>query len=481
MSRLTHRATLALPAIRRRQDRIDQLEQQLKSSEEQLKSSEQRIGDLKDSYEKALRRSRDEAAKWRNLTRSKVSQLEDKSAELTEARKQLKAARSAAAEKQLNSTRAVPTEAATLQMPEAHIPPETHTPSGSSLVAANTRFVETHLAHRWLDFTVSEDARSHSDLIRGAAEELGFRVRPIGSSSYFFDDEGRCIGGLQGMKSSLSGVVASKTAASKEVLKELLREANLPTPKWAVFSADDKHLAFEYVLERNGSPLVMKPIDGRQGLGVTTGITDVTMFGAAWDRAATAFSSGRVMIEEEVAGVDVRVFVVAGKAVAAAVRIPPFVMGDGESTVAELVERLEVARARHAYSAGLEFVSDVNYLARTGVYDSTVLPSGAVQFLNGTANLSQGGVSVDFTDELPIEARRMAESAAGQVPGLQVGGVDLLLPTTESAEGAVVLEMNAWANLRPHVQPAFGNPRDVATAVVAEMIQQTKKAIPLHQ
>lgn len=485
MMRLTRRAALTLPPIRRRQDRIDCLERQLDATKRELRSktgelaaSDQQIADLKDNYEQKLRRAREEAAKWRKLTRSKVSQLEEKSGELVQVRRLLKEARLASVDAKTNSTPEGATKAGTFHKTAADIAPQAYGPSDSPLVAANTQFVKKHLEHRWLEFTESQDRRSHRDLICVAAREQGLRVRTIGPDKYFFDDEGRCIGGLQGMRPSISGVMVPQTTGSKEVLKELLQEANLPTPEWAVFSAEEKQAAFEYVRERIGSSMVTKPIDGRQGLGVTTGVTDVGIFEEAWQKATMAFRSGRVLIEEEVPGVDVRVFVVAGRALAATVRIPPFVIGDGKSTLSELVERLKVARRRHAYSGGLKLIPDQSYLARTGAYDSAVIPQGIIQFLNGTANLSQGGVPVDVTDELPEEALRLAEAAAGQVPGLHVGGIDLLMPKVGSMDGTVVLEMNGGANLRPHVQPPFGMPRDVAAPIVAEMIRKAQKPAP---
>ncbi|MGM1029994.1 MAG: hypothetical protein ACQEWM_09010 [Actinomycetota bacterium] len=92
--------------------------------------------------------------------------------------------------------------------------------------------------------------------------------------------------------------------------------------------------------------------------------------------------------------------------------------------------------------------------------------------LNATANLHRGGVNVDVTTRIHPGLQRLAVDAARAVPGLSVAGVDLMVPAVESADGAIVLEVNAGANISMHHLPAYGAPVDVGAAIVDEMLRR---------
>lgn len=343
----------------------------------------------------------------------------------------------------------------------------------SDLVAVNTRFVGEHLAHRWLDFTEVGEWIFPAKLMRSIARRRGVEVVQNPGSSLFYLD-GQLIGGLTTMRPSVNGVFASTVCSSKHLTKLALERAGLPTPRGERFDRDSFTEAEEFFNGLEGKAVV-KPLDGSQGEGVRTGVSSATDLREAWDVAIPATKSRAVVIEDEVAGVDVRVYVVGGEAVAAAARIPPFVVGDGRSTLSQLVESLREARSGHSYLDRLKLVLDHAMLARSGVDDDTVLDDGTVQFLNGTANLSRGGVPVDVTETLPREVLDLAEDAVDQVPDLGAAGVDILLPDVTSVDGAAVIELNAGPNPLVHDLPAYGTPRGVSDAIVDEIIRRGQK------
>src|SRR5690606_10616076 len=90
--------------------------------------------------------------------------------------------------------------------------------------------------------------------------------------------------------------------------------------------------------------LVIKPVDGHAGRGVTVGVTTPDEFRAAWEVAAKATSTG-IVVEEQFVGEDVRISVVDGVARAANKRVPPQITGDGVSTVRDLI----IAKNRDRY------------------------------------------------------------------------------------------------------------------------------------
>lgn len=341
---------------------------------------------------------------------------------------------------------------------------------GVDLVAVNTRFVEEHLAHRWLDFAEVGEWVYPAKLMRSIARRRGVEVVQHPGSSLFYRG-GQLIGGLSTMRPSINGVFAATVCSSKHLTKVVLERAGLPTPRGERFGK--KALAdAEAFFQGVGGKAVVKPLDGSQGEGVRTGVSSAIDFREAWESAIQASKTRVAVVEEEVPGVDIRVYVVGGKAVAAAARIPPFVVGDGASTLTELLERLRLARSSHSYLDRLKLVPDDSMLAREGVEGGTVLGDGVVQFLNGTANLSRGGVPVDVTDTLPDEVLRLAEDAVSQVPDLGAAGVDILMPDVTSVSGASIIEINVGPNPLVHDMPAYGRPRGVTESVIDELISR---------
>ncbi|MCH8562494.1 hypothetical protein LTI14_04555 [Nesterenkonia sp. YGD6] len=273
-----------------------------------------------------------------------------------------------------------------------------------------------------------------------------------------------------GATPSLNTTLAQFIASSKHLTKFVLRKAKIPTPLDGQFTAGEQDAAVAYLLEQAGKRQVVKPVDGRQGRGITTGVSSPKELQTAWTRAMNASESGKLLVEEEVPGVDVRIIVVRGRALAAATRIPPFIVGDGQLTARELIAKLQEARNQHVYLKDRRLKPDARYLARHGVTLDAVVDAGRVQFLNGTANLSQGGIAVDLTTTIPREVLELAEHVCSCVPGLGFAGVDILMPSLSTRDGASVIEINTSPNLLVHDAPAFGTSRSVAAAVADALV-----------
>lgn len=342
---------------------------------------------------------------------------------------------------------------------------------GATPESVNVTFVEEHLRDRWLQFSEGGQPLAHTEAILAAAAEQGLVSQRSGKNVLLFDG-GRCVGGLMGATPSMNSSFAQLVAASKNLTKSVLRRAGLPTPPAKQFGASDWTPSLAYLEAQARRRQVVKPADGRQGLGITTGVVTPEDLSTAWAHAMEHSKSGRVLIEEEVPGVDVRILIVAGRAVAAATRIPPFVIGDGERSIQELIDQLQLAREGHVYLRDRALKVDDRYLQRCHAALSDVPAAGSVQFLNGTANLSQGGVAVDLTDTIPADALALAEAAAAAVPGLNFAGVDVLMPDLRTAHSASVIEVNTSPNLLVHDAPAYGRPRHTADLLVRALSAQ---------
>lgn len=339
--------------------------------------------------------------------------------------------------------------------------------------AANEKFIMDHLVDRWLEFTDTDGIpQGHKTKVRAAAEGLGLQTLRYKNATLFFDGD-RCLGGMVGVSTGSNGMTARAICGSKQLTKIVLSKVQLPVPAGGVFKTNQREKCLAFIKSQPEKSFVLKPDDGSKGTGITTGVTSAN-FDFAWDKAAAAAGNKTIIAEEEIPGIDIRVFVIDGNAHAAAARIPPFIVGDGVSTLAQLRERLVEARSRHACLSQDEIQIDEQNLIRNNVNDSSILPARKVQFLNGTANLSRGGIAVDVTDTLPREVLIAAEKAAAQIPSLTVGGVDIMLPDISSPNGMAITEINTGASLEIHDIPTFGEPRGVAQAIVDSIVKNAK-------
>jgi cyanophycin synthetase len=165
--------------------------------------------------------------------------------------------------------------------------------------------------------------------------------------------------------------------------------------------------------------------------------------------------------------------VVDGKLVAAAKRVPARVVGDGTSTIEELVRIANLDPRRGAGQRSswtrLELDEDSDRLLAGLGYDrGSVAREGETVYLRRIANTSAGGTAVDVTDEVHPENREIAERAAIAI-GLDIAGVDLLVHDIAQpmrAQGGVICEINSRPGLRKHLWPAEGRPRDVIAPIL---------------
>ncbi|HXU94504.1 MAG TPA: cyanophycin synthetase [Gallionella sp.] len=276
---------------------------------------------------------------------------------------------------------------------------------------------------------------------------------------------------IQAAETGRTSAIAEAIAQDKDLTKKLLDAAGVPVPVGRpVTDVEDAWAAACEI----GLPVVVKPVDGNQGKGVTVNIASRDQLLSAY--AAAAEYSSEVMVERYLPGYDFRLLVVGGQVVAAARRDPPHVIGDGEHTIRELVEQVNSDPRRgegHATSLTKIRFDDIALarLALQGLDAESVPPKGMRVVLRNNANLSTGGTATDVTDDVHPELAARAVAAA-QMVGLDICGVDIVCDSVvqplEAQNGGVV-EVNAAPGLRMHLQPSFGKGRAVGEAIVSSM------------
>lgn len=280
---------------------------------------------------------------------------------------------------------------------------------------------------------------------------------------------------------SYTNSIAVDIAGDKDRTKKLLTSANIPVPFGEVVSDVE---SLKSVIEWIGFPIVLKPLNGNHGKGATINITN-------WPCAMTAFQraqkfSEKVIVEKFIQGCDFRVLVVNNKFVAAALRKPACVVGDGRSTIQELIDAVNKdPRRGHCHEKVLTAikVDDVTMelLSKENYTLDTVLPLGQELFLKPTANLSTGGTATDVTDEVHSTNIFLFERLS-RVIGLDICGIDIMAPDLKMPireNGGVVLEVNAAPGFRMHLEPISGQPRNVAKHVVDMLFKNGNGRIPI--
>ncbi|BCX06710.1 MAG: cyanophycin synthetase [Fischerella sp.] len=274
---------------------------------------------------------------------------------------------------------------------------------------------------------------------------------------------------MQATMTDNTGILGVELACDKEATKRILANAGVPVPKGTVINfLDDLPEAIEYV---GGYPIVIKPLDGNHGRGITIDIQN-------WEEAEVAYDAARqisrsIIVERYYKGRDHRVLVVDGKVVAVAERVPAHVVGDGRSTIAELIEETNKDPNRgEGHDKVLTKIeldrTSYQLLERQGYTLDTVLAKDEICYLRATANLSTGGIAVDRTDEIHPENVWLAQRIV-KIIGLDIAGIDIVTsdisrPLRE-VDG-VIVEVNAAPGFRMHVAPSQGTPRNVAGAVI---------------
>ena len=309
-------------------------------------------------------------------------------------------------------------------------------------------------------------------LIQGA-DARGILVTLLDPESNFIklEKQGRTEYIKQATKTSADSYVTALIMENKEVTKVILKEQGLRVPEGSIFSRMDQ--AMESLPCFDGRGMVVKPNSTNFGEGVT--ILDPQATIQDWHGALElAFSlDTQVLVEEFVPGLEFRFLVVGGKTRAVLHRIPANVIGDGHHTLEELVE----IKNRHpwrgeGYKKPLEKINlgDVEreYLDAQGLGPSSILPKNQQVFLRKNSNISTGGDSLDFTDEMPQVYKDLAEKGAAAV-GAQICGLDLILPdwrNQKSNAEYTILELNFNPALHIHNFPAQGKNRHVETFVL---------------
>jgi len=257
-------------------------------------------------------------------------------------------------------------------------------------------------------------------------------------------------------------------ADDKESTKNLLSSLGIPVPEGYTAQNIDEAMR---IIASIGYPVVVKPLTGNHGRGITTHINTGEELKIAFQIAAKV--CGTVLIEKFLVGADYRVLVIDGKFAAAALREPAHVVGNGKDTIQELITEINTNPARgYGHEKNLTRITIDNMTERLlsikKLSLQSILPAGEKVFLKSTANLSTGGSALDVTGDVHPLVKSMVERIS-RIVGLNVVGIDIIAPSLQIplkyGESGVV-EVNAAPGFRMHLNPSNGTPRNIAAQIV---------------
>ncbi|MEQ9452623.1 MAG: N-acetylglutaminylglutamine synthetase [Pseudomonadales bacterium] len=272
----------------------------------------------------------------------------------------------------------------------------------------------------------------------------------------------------------MTNALAMSRCQDKYVTHRWLSAAGINTPSFQLVGEDQDNEAF---LRDHGS-VVVKPSKGEQGMGISVGVSDPKALRTAIAKAGA--QGDRVLLESFHPGQDLRVVVINFEVVAAAVRKPPEIIGDGVHSVRDLIQKL--SRRRHAATAGESRLpiddETERCVAHAGFTLDDQLPVGERLTVRKTANLHTGGSIEDVTDQLHPELVQMAEEAARRLD-IPVVGLDMIVPSPSSAEH-VIIEANERVGLANHEpQPVVERFVDFLFPLSARALQPGGSAHPV--
>lgn len=308
-----------------------------------------------------------------------------------------------------------------------------------------------------------------------AAERRGIPWSPMGANVIRLGHgaKQKCI--WSSIISSTSRV-ADRLSQDKSAVNRLLTDLGLPAPEQKrVGSLNEARTAAAAI----GYPVVVKPLDGHSGNGVTVGVRNAAEMKNAF-KCARAFSND-VLVEQALEGTDHRLLVVNGRLIAAMKRVPPQIIGDGERSVGALVDAFNADPLRDGFRRSpVKHDEELErMLGRAGVSLETILDAGVTIPLRANANLSGGGSSIDVTDSLHPDNAAMAVTAVEAI-GLDVAGVDFLTRDASRSwrgDACGIIEVNSRPGLRGHHWPIEGRSHDAAGVVMEVMFPPGERGL----
>lgn len=323
---------------------------------------------------------------------------------------------------------------------------------------------------RGLDLTFYHDMNEYTTMRTQRKSRFGrsYSLRNKEKIHYFYQSRGDKVSNK-----------AVKVAQSKQLTKKYLKKGNVATLPSIQFKGSHSNEDIINKVGKLGFPLIIKPTFGTLSKGVVLNIKDENELSIALETVRDKLGFKSIIVEKYFEGVDIRLYVVKDKVVAAIRRVPAKVTGDGSKTVDELIDIKNQSRVTNPYlnARKIKKNKETKEILQTQGYQlMDVVEAGKTILVKNKSTMSQGVDLYDITDTIGAQVKEMAVNTIRSLPDMEHGSIDMLYDGKE----AYVLEVNSSANISLHMFPTEGKPRNVMAAIVDHYFPETIGKATVH-
>lgn len=291
----------------------------------------------------------------------------------------------------------------------------------------------------------------HFNLYALAAKKLGIEItQPIKTFPYGIFKTKKKELAIRGALPNLNFVVPYSISKNKFITAKLLRKNQVPAPKGIQIKKDQK-IDFEKITRKISKPLVVKPIKGFGGKGVSVNIQTEEAFDRAVKEARKHFR--KILVEEFIPGNNYRILIYDNKVIDILERIPAYIKGDGNNTIEELINKKNKIRKKNSLpKIKIDFELE-NYLKKQKLSMAHIPQKKETIQLRQNSNLSTGGETKRIEkDKVHIDNVEIFKKASKTIK-MRFAGIDFIsadITKSWKSSKCAVNELNKAPGLRLH-------------------------------
>lgn len=314
------------------------------------------------------------------------------------------------------------------------------------------------------------------DVFKEAADQLGITYKQIFDTPLVsFSHQGLSVI-IDKSHTSAMSVIGYTSCNEKHISKRLLRAVGLNTPKWQEFYEGSTEADIRKYCKNLNFPVVIKPFRGSHGRDISVGVTNIDTVVPIVQKLQREYSI--VIVEEYFEGTEIRLIATRKQFLAATLRRPASVLGDGKSSIRELVKKENDLPHRHASNTDKVLRQlrldepELETLKEFGYSPDDVPEKDCRILLRRVSNISAGGDSIDVTTDVHPSVQQIAIDCVNAIPELPFGGVDFIsidYTTEQTARSYTVVEINSNPMIGLQRLPYLGESRNVAVAILKEI------------
>ena len=284
-----------------------------------------------------------------------------------------------------------------------------------------------------------------------------------------------------GQNISKTSSAANYAVENKALTKSLLSREKISVAEGALFHKNKISEAYKFI-KRIGYPIVIKINDGAHGNLVYIGINNIKDCKRAID--CILKESDYILIEKEFKGKEFRFITTTKKVLAVTYRDPANVIGDGIHNIKELVKIKNSDPMRGEKNEKPLTKIKIDNITKQNLIEQNIkldyIPNKKQKiYLRKESNISTGGDSIDVTDKVHQELKKIAVKAVQAIHGLAYAGVDLMankdISKKPTKSSYIIVELNSSPGIYPQRFPYKGKPRNVAGEIIDILFPETKK------